>query len=390
MLFSVNSVSLWQIKKVGETMRYFVLLLLLILYAGALYGQEENDPFKRLDDKFEELSEQQDQNFQDYINRQDAKYKAWVARIEAKWNSFEDSDKKTWVDYSDDLDGKNRVDYDNGTLSIQIIQPADDPDAQQKARRQALNQFQKLFAPNPNTGQVPLKNQIAFDNDGSQPVSSQNAGNFFNQKLGGQFKPVDTFMSNDGIRRIKYRVDVPFVKNHVVRRAQEFLPLVVKNCERFRLNPRLVLALIYTESAFNPQAKSYADAYGLMQLIPRYGARDAYRFLFNQDKMVEPDYLYDPANNIEMGCAYFHILFYKEWDVENHQDKRRDLSICSYNWGPHNVRKKIYKRFDGDKISYDELYTLLTSRTPEETQHYLQRILSRLEYFDVFFEDHSN
>ncbi|MCB0296539.1 MAG: hypothetical protein KDG51_15170, partial [Calditrichaeota bacterium] len=70
-------------------MRYFVLLLLLILYAGALYGQEENDPFKRLDDKFEELSEQQDQNFQDYINRQDAKYKAWVARIEAKWNSFE-------------------------------------------------------------------------------------------------------------------------------------------------------------------------------------------------------------------------------------------------------------------------------------------------------------
>lgn len=250
-------------------MKIFALTLLL-LCAGMLYGQEENDPFKRLDDKFDELSEQQDQNFQDYINRQDAKYKAWVARIEAKWNSFEDSDKKTWVDYSDDLDGKNRVDYDNGTLSIQVIQPADDPDAQKKARLQALNQFQKLFTPNPATGQVPLKNQIAFDDNGGQPVSSQNAGSFFNQKLGGQFKPVGTFMSNDGIRRIKYRVDVPFVQNHVVRRAQEFLPLVVKNCERFRLNPRLVLALIYTESAFNPMAKSYADAYGLMQLIPRY------------------------------------------------------------------------------------------------------------------------
>ena len=40
------------------------------------------------------------------------------------------------------------------------------------------------------------------------------------------------------------------------------------------------------------QAKS-SVAYGLMQLVPKSDARDAYLKVFKRDKIVRPTYLYD-------------------------------------------------------------------------------------------------
>ena len=72
-----------------------------------------------------------------------------------------------------------------------------------------------------------------------------------------------------------------------------------------QVSPALLLSLIRQESAFNPRARSRADAFGLMQLIPST-ARAAARKL----RMPYRGYrdLYDPRVNIPLGAAHFKQL----------------------------------------------------------------------------------
>lgn len=64
----------------------------------------------------------------------------------------------------------------------------------------------------------------------------------------------------------------------------------------YQLSPQLVLAIIHTESNFNPNAVSPKNAQGLMQLIPDTAARFKVRNVF------------DPAQNIRGGMAYLRWL----------------------------------------------------------------------------------
>lgn len=64
----------------------------------------------------------------------------------------------------------------------------------------------------------------------------------------------------------------------------------------YKLSPQLVLAIISTESNFNPNAVSPKNAQGLMQLIPDTAARFKVRNIF------------DPAQNIRGGMAYLRWL----------------------------------------------------------------------------------
>ncbi|GIS72714.1 MAG: hypothetical protein CM1200mP10_22910 [Candidatus Neomarinimicrobiota bacterium] len=54
------------------------------------------------------------------------------------------------------------------------------------------------------------------------------------------------------------------------------------------------MAIAETESAFNPKAKSHVPAYGLMQLVPKTGARDAYQWIYKKDKYVSGDTFTNP------------------------------------------------------------------------------------------------
>ena len=72
----------------------------------------------------------------------------------------------------------------------------------------------------------------------------------------------------------------------------------------YQLAPQLVLAIINTESGFNPNAVSPKNAQGLMQLIPDTAARFKVRNIL------------DPAQNIRGGMAYLRwLMAYFEGDV---------------------------------------------------------------------------
>ncbi|MFT6750810.1 MAG: membrane-bound lytic murein transglycosylase F [Candidatus Azotimanducaceae bacterium] len=101
--------------------------------------------------------------------------------------------------------------------------------------------------------------------------------------------------------------------------------IVKRLTKQYGMDWRLVVAQMYQESKFNPEAKSFAGAVGLMQVMPRTGRDLGYSEL-NQ---VE--------NSIGAGVAYMDWLedrFPGELDLE----ERLFFTLAAYNVGTGHVR----------------------------------------------------
>jgi soluble lytic murein transglycosylase-like protein len=82
------------------------------------------------------------------------------------------------------------------------------------------------------------------------------------------------------------------------------IELVLRLAPEYQVNPKLAIAVIKAESAFNINARSTKNALGLMQLIPETAAR------FNVKNA------FDPVQNIRGGLAYLRwLLAYFRGDV---------------------------------------------------------------------------
>ena len=68
--------------------------------------------------------------------------------------------------------------------------------------------------------------------------------------------------------------------SHQDKRVERYKDEIFKQSERFGIDPAIVFAIIHTESSFNPKARSHIPAYGLMQLVPKSGGRDAYNYIY--------------------------------------------------------------------------------------------------------------
>jgi soluble lytic murein transglycosylase len=93
------------------------------------------------------------------------------------------------------------------------------------------------------------------------------------------------------------------------------------------LDPYLVASLIRQESEFNPNAVSYANAYGLMQLLPSVG-----RAMARQEGMTHfrTFQLLDPETNIRLGTRYLREMLDRFGGVD-------EYALAAYNAGDNRV-----------------------------------------------------
>ena len=125
------------------------------------------------------------------------------------------------------------------------------------------------------------------------------------------------------------------------------------------LDKNLVLALIRAESSFNRRAHSWADAYGLMQIIPRTA-----KALFAKMDMTysEPETLFDPNINIKLGTLYLK-------DLLSQFDGTFEHAVAAYNAGPHRVSR--WKKFkDSSEIDY-----FVENIEYTQTRNYTRRVM---------------
>jgi len=368
-------------------------LLLSTLLIGTNLGAE--DPFGEMDKAFDVGSDAIDKKWQEadmeidaawdeYEQELERKWTAFQKEVEKKWEGFVRSTKKDWVEYSKGLETRSKVDFKKGEVVIETIIPGDDPKAFSKAREKINKQAKRMLAKEDITGKKVLENQIV--NKKGEKVTRKNQKKFIKEEILPNVKPdPKPFKSRDGVKRRKYSVSIDLVPEQIKVRAEKYLPLVEKGARRFLLKPQLVLAIIQTESYFNPLAVSSCNAIGLMQIIPRFAGREAYKALYNTDKVLKSKYLFNPKNNIELGCKYLSLLKYNHFRDVRGDVKNRYVSICGYNWGPTVMRRKIVDRYPISQMADSEVYSLLRNKTPKETRNYIKRVTERMPIYDPYF-----
>ena len=195
-----------------------------------------------------------------------------------------------------------------------------------------------------------------------------------------------TLYTASGTRRVLY-TQMRMVPDHLARSARRYTPTVERYASQFGVSKSLVLAVIQTESNFNPFAVSSAPAYGLMQLVPASGGRDAYRYAQGRDRIPSREYLFNPENNIELGTAYLSLLDREYLGKIRNPVSREYCIIAAYNGGAGNVlkvfsrdRKQAVHRIN--TLSPDKVYTALRTQHPrDETRRYLEKVLAARRSF---------
>lgn len=339
-------------------------------------------------ESFDDFLKQQNREYEEFEKRQTEDFEQYVQEVMQKWNEFKNSTRRDWYEYSHDLNTVSKVDFEEGEITIETIIPKDEKDIAGIAEKNISEHAKKLVSTDSLTNHNILQDQLELAPE--KKVDSSNVDKFVREKvLPKMVIEKETIKSKDGVERVKVKATFKMVPNHLRIRAEKYLPLVKKYCGSYELEVPLVMAIMQTESYFNPRAKSSAPAYGLMQLVPKSGAREAYKYVFKQDKIVRPRYLYIPENNVQLGCAYLAKMRDYEFKDVNDPDKIRYCIVASYNTGPGNLSRAItgdrkvndaVKRIN--EIDKDKLFLKLRKDLPyAETRDYLEKVEKRREDF---------
>jgi soluble lytic murein transglycosylase len=144
------------------------------------------------------------------------------------------------------------------------------------------------------------------------------------------------------------------------------LAVIAAESGKYRIAPSLVLGLIRQESAFREDARSRANARGLMQLLPGTGRAVARR-------VREPRYnvqkLYKPETNIALGVRHLHTLLER-------YGGRRELALAAYNAGESRIDAWM------QAFGTDDLAQFVEQIPFSETRGYVKQVLSNQAHYE--------
>jgi membrane-bound lytic murein transglycosylase C len=223
-----------------------------------------------------------------------------------------------------------------------------------------------------------------------RPVPSWLVKEFAAEVVDKQPPSTTKVVGNDGIERQVVSVKFKLVSNHIEVRSRKFQPLVLTHAKKHNLDPALIMAIIHTESVFNPRARSRTPAYGLMQLVPYTGGLEAYQKVYGKKRKLTSEYLYDPENNVELGTTYYSILRNRYMGAIVNPTSRTYCAVAAYNAGASNVgrafipKKSIKKATPViNKLPPQEVYTRLVNSLPlKESREYVRKVLKRVSLYN--------
>lgn len=411
-------------------MKSMLLAGLFLLTAAGLFAQETEDAFEKFRQQsqsgFAQFQEETTKQWEAYEQANKEAFEQFKNGIEQKWGAgnFVESTKTDWVEYSEDEETRTTVDFEEEEARIEILMSPEDAENATLVKQKIAEAVKELALtkgktkdyetdyekPQPLMDEPVLKDQL--HNEAGETVTEENVDEYANQVAEQQAvtkevvktekpKPEEKIEEKPAPKpgpkeeKVIVSVKIPLATNNIQTRALRFYEPVINYATRFMLDPALVFAVIHTESSYNPKAKSHVPAFGLMQIVPRYAGRDAYNFLYNEDKLLNENYLYESVNNIELGAAYLHILLTRSFRKVNDPQSRMYCAIAAYNTGAGNVSRafigttKLYQAIpEINKMTADQVYQHLKAHLPyEETQHYIERVSSRMTVYDDWLSE---
>ncbi|EPK7361668.1 membrane-bound lytic murein transglycosylase MltC [Kluyvera ascorbata] len=289
---------------------------------------------------------------------------------------------KDYVKYTDGYQTRSHINFDDGTITVETI-AGTEPAA--RLRQAIITTL--LMGDDPGSvdlysdaddiqiSKEPFLYGQVVDNNGEAIRWQWRAERFADYLLQTRMKK-----RSSGLHII-YSVTINLVPNHLDKRAHKYLGMVRQASRKYGIDESLILAIMQTESSFNPYAVSRSDAMGLMQVVQHTAGKDVFR---SQGKSGTPSrsFLFDPASNIDTGTAYLAILNNIYLGGIDNPTSRRYAVITAYNGGAGSVLRV----FSNDKVKAaniinsmapGDVYQTLTTRHPSaESRRYLYKVNS--------------
>jgi membrane-bound lytic murein transglycosylase C len=315
--------------------------------------------------------------------------------VQKRWGQGDTktADETTYVKYTQGYKSRVVTDFKQGMLTVETLDQADPQGSLKAAIVAALLTSNDpgavdLFSDKEvgiEANRRPYLYGLVHDAQGKS-VGTRAQAEKFAQHLIAKRLQTRTVTGDQGALTERF-VMVPMVKDFEDKSALRYQASIEKYSAKWNVSPTLVLAIMRTESNFNPFAVSSAPAYGLMQLVPSTGGHDAYKRVTGTDEDPTPEYLYDPEHSIELGAAYLGQLGTSDFKAIGNQDSRDLCVIAAYNTGAHNVTKTFNKDTkvalaDINNLDSQALYERLRTGLPmPETRQYVVKVTGYRKQF---------
>ena len=302
-------------------------------------------------------------------------------------------DRTHYVKYTQNYKSRAIVDFDKGELLVETLDAKDPQGSLHNAIVTTLltpdePRSVDLFSDKGVTltsDKAPYLLGLVQDQQGQSIRTPAEAERFADYLI--KSKSSTRTITQDGGSKTAHAVTMDMVPNFANKQAEKYRPQVSRFAEQYKVSPNLVFAIIRTESNFNPFAVSGAPAYGLMQLVPTSGGREAYRRAKGSDTTPSRDYLFNADNNIELGAALLNVLLYKQFEDVDNTVSREYCAISAYNTGLRNVLKTFSKDMVAavnqiNSLEPPAVYDRLHQSLPyQETRDYLVKVTSFRKQF---------
>lgn len=147
---------------------------------------------------------------------------------------------------------------------------------------------------------------------------------------------------------------------------------IQQEARRHKIDPYLVAGLIRQETIFNPQARSRANALGLMQLLPSTGQLVARKYSLGGRRLTTTD-LYNPILNIQLGTAYLADMIAKFG--------RFEYAAAAYNGGPTRVTRWLRE------LPTADIEEWVDSIPISETRFYVQGVWRNARHYKRLYDE---
>lgn len=289
---------------------------------------------------------------------------------------------KNYVQYRDNFQTRVHIDFVSGKLMIETVRP-DYVETLHKATVQTLLMSEPDgiigIDTEYNPTKVPFLYPKVIDHQGEVVRWQWRADKFAQYLVNNKIK--QRTLKNG---KLSHSVEFNLVADSVQNKSLQFMPAINKQSKAYRIDPKLILAIIEVESHFNPSAVSRNDAVGLMQVQPHTAGRDLYA---KAGKKGEPSraFLLNPDNNIMMGSAYLALIRDQYLVGIKHPQTLEYAMIASYNGGAGSVlrvfssdKKKAVVQIN--KLTPKQFYAKLTGQHASvETRNYLKKVIGLMQ-----------
>ncbi|NVD05589.1 membrane-bound lytic murein transglycosylase MltC [Vibrio sp. JPW-9-11-11] len=313
----------------------------------------------------------------------DALISSFSGNIEKRWGRSEVkfAGKSNYVKYIDNYLSRSEVNFDKGLITVETVSPTDPKGHLKNAIITTLltpddPASVDLFSSKEITleGQPFLYRQVV-DQDNKPIQWSWRANRFAEYLIANKLKVKDVDFKK------AYYVEIPMVAEQFEIRSYKYADIVQRASRKYDIPEDLIYAIIKTESSFNPYAVSWANAYGLMQVVPKTAGKDVFKLVKKKSGQPSPEYLFNPENNIDTGTAYFYILKNRYLKDVSHPLSLEYSMISAYNGGTGGVlntfnrsdRKRAMR--DLNSLQPNQVYWALTKKHPNaEARRYLEKV----------------